>query len=125
MIISLIPSLCDEYEASNPIVVRQNNEPNNNENSNAIELENINIQNIQMNMNDNLAEVNPNQNKNTLNDFVHSQNSAEKVVIKSSNDTRLVNPSEDQNNKFRLVEENESRTENEFVFSEKCKYRHP
>lgn len=42
---------------------------------------------------------------------------SERVVIKSSNDTRLVNNDED-NRKYCLVEENENKTENEFVFSE-------
>ncbi len=50
-------------------------------------------------------------------DYIRSQNS-EKNVVKSSSDTRFVNRSEEHDQKFQLVEENESKTENEFVFSE-------
>jgi hypothetical protein len=68
-------------------------------------------------------EMNPHEDKNIHDKHPEFKSQiskiSEKILIKSSNnDTRNVNHSEDQNPKFFLVEENENRTENEFVFSE-------
>ena len=68
-------------------------------------------------------EMNPHEDKNLHDKHPEFKSQisklSEKILIKSSNnDTRNVNHSEDQNPKFFLVEENENRTENEFVFSE-------
>lgn len=117
-VLSLFPFWCDEFEQQNPIVnpiqINQtelnNLQPNNIIIENSDEQEDIIANNIKLNE--------ENSNFNNSEGKVNSIKKGEKVLIKSSNDTRLVNPSETHDNKYCLVEENENRTENEFVFSE-------
>jgi hypothetical protein len=121
--------------------VRELEMTNLNEGNNPNELNDLNDENeinneIQQEMMDDLQdnltnenedieeqEMNPHEDKNIHDKHPEFKSQiskiSEKILIKSSNDdTRLVNHSEDQNPKFFLVEENENRTENEFVFSE-------
>ena len=121
---SLYPNWCDEFEQNNPIIVRENRKVldlsrtkvedenqdtsnnNNKENNNNLIIEEENkiiIENIDMT-------------KNSI-DFTNYNRNFEKIILKSNSDTRKVNNDDDQT-KYLLVEENENRTENEFVFSE-------
>ena len=133
---SLLPLWCDEFELHNPIITRIINPVNNqteiknneevineaqiiNNESPRNDQDSYPIMQGEFNLNDSL---NPHEGeiKNIHEKHFTELKSqiSEKILIKSSSDTRLVNPSEDQNNKYYLVEENESRTESEFVFSE-------
>jgi hypothetical protein len=147
MIMSLFPFWFDEFELHNPVILKQterelsqtqnltNEEPiteikNENEiitkenqiNDNRTENKEESII-LENEMNSLRPEIEIVSSKQKLPDYSKSIIS-EKILIKSSNDTRLVNNSEDHNNvnnlqpKYILVDENENRTENEFVFSE-------
>jgi hypothetical protein len=145
---SLFPLWYDEFEIQNPVVV-ENNVQNDNEPEDPLNLDATSRNSLTQNENkfnldsmNSINNLNSEENKkiilsdeendslkpeiemvdkNNLPDYSKSQTS-ERILIKSSNDTRLVNHSEDHNNiidnKYILVDENESKTENEFVFSE-------
>jgi hypothetical protein len=127
MVMSLFPMWCDEYERLYPIInpqnitdaslSQQNNLSTNQEDAGISNNADNNSANSQSLINFNRSNNNSNQIEGELQNDKNGQYS-EKVLIKSSNDTRLANPSVDQNNKYHLVEENENKTENEFVFSE-------
>jgi len=147
LIMSLFPFWFDEFELHNPVILQQieselsqtqnliSEEPINdikNENHITTNENQINdrraenkeeSQILENEMNSLRPEIEMVSRKQKLPDYSKSIIS-EKILIKSSNDTRLVNNSEDHNNvnnlqpKYILVDENENRTENEFVFSE-------
>ena len=110
--ISLIPSLCDEFEANNPMPSNnrnQNNEEENNDDNN----ENDNIEN--------------NNNINNDNNDINIRNGPENQEDDSNNNkkvtsSKVVNMSEDSNRDngiYKLIKkDNQSTNENEYVFSE-------
>lgn len=139
---SLFPAWSDEFELHNPYpkantTVNSNNAINQQQENNT-ERNIENIENIDNNTDPNTGiykniintvvideKIEEHKEKvldNITHEYLRDRNSEkEKVVIKSYTDTRYVNRSEDQNNngKYLLVEEeNENKTENEFVFSE-------
>ena len=124
--LSLYPNWCDNFEENNPIIERANQ-------NKIIRQEEINKDNIQLNSvnsnkndeeNDILIEnIDQKLNQNRLyNSSVVSPSDVkdrnEKNFIKSSTNTKKVNI-DDEQTKYLFAEENEeNRTENEFVFSE-------
>jgi hypothetical protein len=125
---SLFPLWCDEFEQHNPIILQNRNNPQNNiqnsQNNSAVnptinptqpERDSLSQNNSMSNNSKNLTIPRETELKGNPQ---NTEQLSEKILIKSSNDTRLVNPSEDQNNKYFLVEDIENKTENEFVFSE-------
>lgn len=128
---SLFPLWCDEYEIHNPIISQVNNIAVTTRNDPHTEQIERNDQGDRLNNQgqdgENISN-NPSyisnpipreiEMKNTLEKPLNeaSEQLSEKLLIKSSNDTRLVNQSEGHFNKYFLVDEN--KTENEFVFSE-------
>lgn len=150
---SLFPFWYDEFEAHNPVITQNNIQINNINTQPPTQSQNISDEDVALPDGDHMKvveneinksnkiysnEVTPTReeqdslrpeiemvsNKDKLPDDPKSHNS-EKILIKSSNDTRLVNHSEDHNmnnnnvvTKYILVDENENKTENEFVFSE-------
>jgi hypothetical protein len=148
MVMSLFPFWYEEFEIQNPLISQQivnevsqtqnatNEETipqtNNIENQiteNENEFNDIRGENkketqiIEQEMDSLRPEIEMVSRKQILPDYAKSI-ASEKILIKSSNDTRLVNHSEEHNiinnleTKYILVDENENRTENEFVFSE-------
>ena len=120
--ISFIPSLCDEFEANNPIPVNNNNNNDNPENNN----DNNNDNNINNNNNDN-NNINNNFNNNINNDFNNNENNGSLNQEEDSNNnkmtsSRVVNMSDDSsrdNRMYKLIKkDNQSTNENEYVFSE-------
>lgn len=105
--LSLYPNWCDEFEQRNPIIERRRVQevPNaemtqkKNEDENDILIENV--------------EVNRNNQPNSNID----KDRSERLIKSTNSDTKKVNPDDDQT-KYHFVEENENKTENEFVFSE-------
>jgi hypothetical protein len=99
---------CDEFEINNPVIQRIINTPNQEE---------AQIEEKQSNHSQE-RELKSLQEKAMPNEF--KSQISEKAPT-PNDETKLVNISEGHNNhknKFFLVEENESKTENEFVFSE-------
>ena len=134
--ISFIPSLCDEYEANNPLPANNynynnnDNQENNNENNN----DNINDNNI-INNNNNNNIFNDNINNNINNDSNNienndnyrpsstgSLNQEEDSNNNKMTSSRVVNMSDDSsrdNRMYKLIKkDNQSTNENEYVFSE-------
>lgn len=119
-IMSLFPMWCDEFEQNNPVIItnqENNQEIPENQQANGNNFENPNLEHLPDNHSHEMEDLNKPLSEQDKHHSQHEQMS-EKILIKSSNDTRLVNPSEGQNVKYFLVEENENKTENEFVFSE-------
>ena len=107
MVLSLFPLWCDEFENNNPVIVRNTTQTVENR---VVELDEIESNHSQE------RELKSLQEKTVPHEF--KSQISEKIPYE---DTRMVNISDGQNNpnnKFFLVEENESKTENEFVFSE-------
>jgi hypothetical protein len=141
-VFSLFPAWCDEFELRNPFPVSKNSENDggdvgniNNEREhlagggfNPEEEEKENLIHNDHNDDEEIrgdVEIEMKNLKERIQGSEFHTSEKERLVIKSSNDTRLVNHSENpqaENNftskKFTLVEEFENKTENEFVFSE-------
>jgi hypothetical protein len=109
--LSLYPNWCDEFENRNPVIDRKKEiEAKLAEKKKAEEENDIVIENIE-----NQKNAQRDQGNSSV-DF-DGKDRIERVVNKSTTETKKVNNEDDQT-KYQLVEETENKTEKEFVFSE-------
>ena len=120
--LSLIPSLCDEFEANNPMPVNNRNHNNEDLDHNDDNNDNIDNNNNENNNINNDINNNENNDNNIRNDSMGSGNQEDDSNNNKMTSSKVVNMSEDSNRDNRIYKlikkDNQSANENEYVFSE-------